>query len=363
MKKKKDYYEILGVDKNSSQEEIKKAFRQLARKYHPDVAGKEYEEKFKEINEAFQILSDPEKRAQYDQFGHAAFQHQHFNDFKWQSFDDIFNDFGFSDIFNFDIFSDFEEETSNIRNIELKYDINISLEEAFNGVKKKIEIPKFITCDACRGTGAKQGYLKKCVLCKGTGKIRTINKTAFAHIINIIPCSKCGGRGEIIEKKCERCNGRGKIKISKRIELTIPKGIEDDSVLRIHDENNDLYIVVHIKPHPIFERYENHLYCKTIISLVEAIFGSEIEIPTINGKVKIRIPKGTQSHTIFRLRGLGMPDIHSHKRGDLFVKVIVKIPDKLTKTQYKILKEVMEEYREKPKTMKGFFEKSKEYFK
>lgn len=367
---KKDYYKILGIDKNASQEEIKKAFRHLARKYHPDIAGKESEEKFKEINEAFQVLNDPQKRAQYDQFGHAAFKPGDFAGFKWPSFDDLFRDFGFGDIH--DIFSDFRERTRRgpEQGADLKYDLEITLEEAFSGFSKKIKIPVFVICKSCEGTGAKHGYLKNCSECNGTGEIRRIQRSAFTQIVNIVACNKCDGSGKKIEKACDICGGIGRIRKTKIIDVKIPKGVDDGSYLRIKGQGEagynggppgDLYVVVNIKPHPIFDRYENDLFCKTTISLGQAIFGGQIEVPTINSKAKLKIPAGTQSHTVFRLRGQGMPDLHTSKRGDQLVKVVVHIPEKLNKKQKKILKDFINMSEENVKTTKGFFDKMKEY--
>ncbi len=368
---KKDYYKILGVDRNASQEEIKKAFRKLARKYHPDIAGKESEEKFKEINEAFQVLGDPQKRAQYDQFGSSAFDSKDFS-FKWPNFEDLFKDFGFGDIF--DIFSDFKNYNKRgpEKGADLKYDLEISLEEAFFGAEKNIEVPIDEICEACNGTGAKPGYLKTCPVCHGTGEVRRVHGSRFAHIVNIIPCKKCGGTGKIIEKPCEVCGGTGKIRKIRKIQVKIPKGVHDGSYLRVAGQgepgsnggsSGDLYVVIHIKPHPIFERKGNDLFCKTTIDLTQAIFGTEIEIPTIKSKAKIKIPAGTQSHTIFRLKGQGMPDLRTERKGDLFVKVVVKIPEKLTKKQKELLKEFAEENKESVKITKGFFDHVGHYFK
>lgn len=367
---KKDYYKILGIDKNASQEEIKKTFRHLARKYHPDVAGKESEEKFKEINEAFQVLNDPQKRAQYDQFGSAAFRPEDFAGFRRPSFDDLFRDFGLGDIF--DVFSGFRERTRRgpERGADLKYDLEITIEEAFSGFSKKIEVPVFVICKSCEGTGAKHGSLKNCPECDGTGEIRRVQRTAFAQIVNIVACNKCGGSGQIIEKPCDSCGGAGRIRKTKTIEIKIPKGVDNGSYLRITgqgeagyngDPPGDLYIVINVKSHPIFDRRGNDLFCKTTISLGQAIFGDEIEIPTIKSKAKLKIPAGTQSHTVFRLKNQGMPDLHTNKRGDQLVKVIVKIPEKLDKTQRRLLKEFVKMGGEKIKTTRGFFDKMKEY--
>lgn len=367
---KKDYYKILGIDKNASQEEIKKAFRQLARKYHPDVAGKESEEKFKEINEAFQVLSDPQKRSQYDQFGSAAFRPEDFAGFRWPSFDELFRDFGFGDIL--DVFSGFKERTKTgpEEGADLRYDLEITLEDAFNGLTKKLDIPSFVECKTCDGSKAKYGYLKDCPNCDGTGEIRRIQRSAFAQVVNITPCNKCNGSGQIIEKPCDDCKGVGRIKKIKKIEVKIPRGADNGSYLRIAGQGEagynggppgDLYVVIHVEEHPIFDRHEDDLFCQTTVSLGQAVFGGEIEIPTINNKAKLKIPAGTQSHTVFRLKRQGMPNLHTSKRGDQLVKIIVKIPENLSEKQKKILKEFIDVSGEKVKTTKGFFEKMKEY--
>jgi molecular chaperone DnaJ len=341
---KKDYYKILGVDKNATQEEIKRAFRQLARKYHPDVAGKESEEKFKEINEAFQVLSDPQKRAQYDQFGSEAFKPEDFT-FRWPSFDDLFRDFGFGDIF--DVFSEFRERRTE-KGADLRYDLEISLEDAFYGKIEKIEIPTYILCKSCNGRGAKD--FKECPNCHGTGEIKRVERLAFTKIINITACNKCKGTGQIIEKPCDECKGVGRIKKMKKITIKIPRGVDTGSYLRVAGQGEesyngppgDLYVVIHVKDHPIFKREKDNLFCEKTVSLGQAIFGDTIEIPTIDGKTELKIPSGTQSHTTFRLKGHGMPNLHSSKRGDMIVKIIVKIPEKLNEKQKKLLKEFID---------------------
>ena len=366
----KDYYKVLGVSKNASQDEIKKAFRQLARKYHPDVnkdAGAE--DKFKEINEAFQVLGNPEKKAQYDQFGTSAFSQEDLRGFRNQkfNFNDLFRDFGFGDIF--DIFNHGTREYGDYEEgADLRYDLKITLEDAFKGLSTKIEIPCFVKCSACKGTGAKQGFLKECPDCEGRGEIRRIQRNMFTNIIKVMPCMKCHGTGKIATKLCEICNGEGKIKKIKKIEIKIPRGIDDGQYLRIAGEGElgkngglpgDLYIVVNIKEHKIFERREYDLFCNATIDLGTAILGGEIKIPTIDGKAKLKIPPGTQSHTIFKLKGQGMPVLHSKQRGDQLVKVIVDIPKKISKKQEQLLKQFIS-YRE-IKTTRGFFDRLKEH--
>jgi len=361
MASKRDYYEILGVNRNASTDEIKKAFRQLARKWHPDVAGKETEEKFKEINEAFQVLNDPEKKNQYDQFGHNAFRPEDFSGFRTSGFEDLFRDFGFGDIFNV-----FSKKTRATEGADLRYDIEISLQDALNGLTTKIEVPHFAKCSTCKGTGAKPGFLKECSNCGGTGEVRRIQRTAFGQIVNIAGCGKCRGLGKIVTKSCEACKGEGKVRKTKHIEIKIPKGISDDQYLRIAREgelgdnggpSGDLYVVVSVKDHEIFDRHEADLLCKTTIDISTAVLGGEVEIPTISGKAKLKIPTGTQSHTVFRLKGQGMPYLNSNKRGDQLVKVIVEIPQKISKNQ----EEFLRASEKKVETKKGFFEKMKEF--
>ncbi|MBI2676232.1 MAG: molecular chaperone DnaJ [Candidatus Aenigmarchaeota archaeon] len=370
--KKRDYYELLGVGKSASPEEIKRAFRQLARKWHPDVnpGNKEAEERFKEINEAFQVLSDPQKKAQYDQFGHSAFRPEDFAGFRDFRFEDLFRDFGFGDIF--DVFSGFGGggRRSRVREgADLRYDLEISLEEAFSGIATKIEVPHMAECPACKGTGAKPGFLKDCNACNGTGEVRKVHRTPIGHIASITTCSKCGGRGKFAEKRCDSCRGEGRVRKIRKIEIKIPKGVEEGQYLRIAGEGEpgenggqpgDLYVVVGVKEHGIFDRHEADLFCKTTIDLGTAMLGGEIEIPTITGKARLKIPKGTQSHTVFRLKGQGMPYLNSGRRGDQLVRVEIQIPERLSKKQEGLLKEFLSE--RKAETRKGFFEKMKEYF-
>ena len=338
---KKDYYEVLGINKNASQDEIKKAFRNLAKRYHPDVSkDKNAEEKFKEINEAFQILSNSGKRNQYDQFGHADFNGQDFS-FRGFNFNDIFKGFGFEDLFSSFNKREREEERS------LRYDLEISLEDAFNGIRKNIEIPIFSECELCKGAGAEPGFLKKCIECQGTGESRNIRRTAFGQIVTVSTCNKCEGSGKIITKYCNKCSGEGKIKKNKKVEINIPKGVDNEQYLKTNAENNILYIFIFIKKHDIFDREKNNLFCKTTIDLGTAVLGGEADVPTINGKVK--------------LKGQGMYGLNSNKRGDQLVKVVVEIPEKLNKKQENLLREAFTDKKE-AETKKGFFDKLKEFY-
>jgi len=349
---KKDYYEILGVSRNASQDDIKKAYRQLARKYHPDVnpGNKEAEEKFKEINEAFEVLGDPEKRAQYDHFGHAAFRPEDLGGFKGFDFDELFRDFGLGDIF--DIFSESDRRTQKKAGVDIKFDYYITLEDAFKGLETKIKIPRFEICEKCNGSGAKPGTTpKKCKECNGSGEIKKIRRMGFMQMVNVYTCSKCGGSGEFIEFPCPNCNGTGKERKIVSIKLKIPRGVDDGSYLRLQGEGEpsykngprgDLYVVIHLKQHDIFERRGDDIYCKVPISFLTACIGGKVKVPTLDGKAEINILPGTESHRVFRLKGLGMPNIRTGKRGDLFVKVIIEVPKKLTKKQIELLKEFEE---------------------
>jgi len=338
----KDYYEILGVKRDAPADEIKKSFRQLARKYHPDLnkGSKAAEEKFKEINEAYQVLSDPKKRAQYDEIGHAAFKPGDFTGYTAPGYDDLFRDFGLGDIF--DAFSGGTGRTGRRAGADLRYEITISLSDAFYGTKNTVEIPHFIECGTCKGTGAEPGYLRQCPACGGTGEVRSTQNKGGHRMVSIAICQTCGGRGMLVDKPCATCHGKGTIQTMRRIEVTIPRGVEDGQFLRIAGEGEpgehggppgDLYAVVRIRNDNVFERQGEDLFSAAIIGLPAALLGGEITVPTITGNAVLKIPRGTQSHTLFRLKGQGMPVMNSGRRGDLLIRVIVRIPERLTPVQ------------------------------
>ena len=387
MADKKDYYEVLGVNKNSTDDEIKKAYRKLARKYHPDLNRddpKTAEAKMKEINEAYDVLKDKEKRAQYDQFGHAAFSGGGYGQggagFGGINMEDIFSGmgggFGFGDIFE-DFFSGgsrSRQRRGPQQGADLRYDLTVTFEEAAFGKKTTIKVPRMETCEDCGGTGAKKGTTPdECPDCHGTGMRRTTTRTPFGVIANSRPCERCHGTGQIIKNPCEHCHGVGKIKVKRDLEITVPKGIDDGQRLRIQNGGQagerggtpgDLYVYINIKPHKIFRREGTNVYCEIPISFVQATLGAKIEAPTIDGKVDLTIPEGTQSGAVMRIRGKGIPHLHGNERGDEFVKIKVLTPKNLSARQRKLLLDFESggsDSQNNPEK-KSFFDKLKDLF-
>ena len=367
---KRDYYDILGIQKISSKSEIKKAYRKLALKFHPDKnPEKSSEEKFKEISEAYAVLYDDEKRNLYDQYGHAGIDQRYSNEdiFRGADFGDIFSgmginfDFGMDDIFErfFGHRMGFERGTpQGSRGADLRYDIEINLEDAYHGVETTIKVPRSEICDVCRGSGAKPGTSpKKCPQCNGSGQMRSSRRTAFGMFTQISTCNKCRGQGIFIEERCPKCNGKGLVQKTRDIELKIPEGVDDGSQLRLAGEGEagsrgtgDLYIVVHVKKHPSFNRREQDLHTIEEITFPEAAIGTKIDVVTLNGDTeKLKISEGTQNGDIFKIRGKGMPDLRGRGHGDLFVEVRVKIPKKLTRKARKLLEELNDEFKNKDK--------------
>ncbi len=382
MSTKRDYYEILGIKKGSSVDEIKKAYRSLALKYHPDrVSGdkKASEEKFKEISEAYAVLSDPQKKSQYDQFGHAGIDSRYsYEDiFKGADFSSIFEDLGvggggiFGDIFEGIFGGGFSSGRRNsLRGRDLQYEFEISFEEAAFGVKKTVTIPRHEICDTCKGDGARPGTKKTtCSTCNGKGRI--MQSAGFFSIQQT--CPKCRGEGTIIKNPCVKCVGTGKIKVTKKIEVSIPAGVDTGSRLRMQQEGEagtkggprgDLYIYVHVKDHDIFERHGYDIVCDVPISFPVATLGGEVEIPTLNGKVTMKIPEGTQTGKIFRLQGKGIKRLRGYGIGDELVRVVVETPTRLNSQQKRILKEFMKSCDDKVSPLaKSFTEKAKKIFK
>lgn len=348
---KRDYYDVLGISKTASQDEIKKAYRKLSKQYHPDINKEEgADEKFKEIAEAYEILSDEQKRARYDQFGHQD-PNQGFGGFGG----------GFSGAEGFggfeDIFSTFfggggrsrRDPNAPQKGDDLQYRMTISFEEAVFGKEKEIEIPREETCETCHGNGAKPGTSNEtCSHCNGSGQISETVNTPFGQMTNRRTCGYCEGTGQIIKEKCPTCHGAGTVKKRRKIKVNIPAGVDDGQQLRISGQgeagknggpSGDLYIVFHVRAHEKFERDGDDIYLKLPITFPQAALGDEIEVPTINGKVKMKIPAGTQSGDHFRLKGKGVKNVHGYGNGDQHVIVQIKTPSKLTEKQKELLRE------------------------
>lgn len=370
---KRDYYDVLGVTKSSSKDEIKKAYRKLALKYHPDKTkgDKNSEEKFKEASEAYHILSDDKRKSNYDQFGHAAFEGaggggQGFGGFDSSSFSDIFEDF----------FGDFgsgggsSRGRTNNRGNDLRYDVNISLEEAYSGIEKNVKYTTYKKCVGCSGSGAAKGSRPiSCDYCGGKGKIRT--NQGFFTIQQT--CHKCSGHGETIGKLCNDCSGNGKVQSNENVTVKIPKGVDDGTRIRVSGKgeagakggsSGDLYLFISISNHNIFKRSEENIYYELPITFSDASLGTTVEVPSIDGgKSKIKVPSGTQHGKQFRLKGKGMPILRRGTFGDLYIRIITEVPISLSKRQKEILEEFkkLEEAKPNP-VIKSFFDKAKKFW-
>ena len=367
---KRDCYDVLGVAKPSSKDEIKKAYRKLALKHHPDKnkGDKASEEKFKEASEAYHILSDDKRKSNYDQFGHAAFEGggggQGFGGFDTSSFSDIFEDF----------FGDFNEgqssKRSSNRGNDLRYDINISLEEAFKGIEKNVKYTTYKKCSDCAGSGAAKGSKPvSCSYCDGNGKVRT--NQGFFTIQQT--CPQCSGYGETINKPCGICGGNGKVQDNENVTVKIPKGVDDGTRIRLSGKgeaglkggtNGDLYLFVSVNNHSIFKRSEENIYYELPITFTDAALGSTIEVPSIDGgRSKIKIPPGTQHGKQLRLKGKGMPILRRNMYGDLYIRIVTEVPISLSKKQKELLEEFRQLEEAKPNPIiKSFFEKAKTFW-
>ncbi len=373
VKNKRDYYEVLGVSKDASQSDIKRAYRKLAHRYHPDKDGGD-EAKFKEINEAYEVLSDSKKRQTYDQFGHAGFQQQagygpygfdFTRGFEEFDFSDIFGGGGMGDIFDMFFKGARARPKGPARGADLETSLTLTFQEAVFGTEKEIEIYKRVPCPKCKGKGAEPGSkIQKCPRCNGTGETRQARKSIFGQIIQVVTCDKCKGEGKIFEKPCTSCGGDGRIRKTEKIKVKIPAGVNSGSVIRLTGGGDvgekggpagSLYINIEVLSHKFFQREEDDIYCEVPLTFSQAALGDEIIIPTIDGKVKLKIPAGTQSEKIFRLKGKGVRHLRGAGKGDQFVKVKVQTPTGLSKKQKELLKELSKE--EKPKS---FLENLKE---
>jgi molecular chaperone DnaJ len=373
MSSKKDYYDVLSVQRSASKEEIKNSYRKLALQYHPDRnKSSGAEEKFKEISEAYAVLSDDEKRKRYDTYGHVGAEEV----FRGSeaNFDEVFKDIGFGgfrDIFD-QIFGGRGGGVGNVGNDpfggfgfsfgggrrkgrDIIYDVELSLEEVLKGRKDEIELPKLEKCSNCGGSGSAPGTKpRKCTVCNGQGQTRRIyNQNRFSTFVSLEPCRTCQGQGEIIDKPCAVCSGSGKFKKNKKLKLEIPAGVEDEMTLQLRGEGEpsengpagDLLIRVHIRPHSLFERLEDgHLLYNLNLKFTDLALGTEVKVPTLDGQEKLKIPQGTQPNTILNIRGKGLPHYGSYGKGDQLVRINVKIPTKLNDRQKLLLKELDKEF-------------------
>jgi molecular chaperone DnaJ len=366
---KRDYYEVLGVQRGASEEEIKKAYRRVALESHPDrnPGDAAAEERFKEAAEAYQVLGDAERRGQYDRFGHAAFEQMGGGgfDFGGQGFEDLFGDL-FGDIFGT---SRGRGRSRTRKGDDLRLDLEVTFEEAAFGTEKVVRVPRLARCEKCSGTGAKDGAPRAtCEACRGSGQVRyqqgffTIAKT----------CGSCGGQGTVVKDACRSCKGHGVVQTQRQVNVKVPAGVDDGTRLRLRGEGaagmnggppGDLYVITTVREHPFFKRDGVHVICEVPISFTQAALGAEIEVPTLEGKVPVSVPAGSQPGRTIRLRGKGISDLRGYGRGDQIVELAVEIPQKLSPRQRELLEEfAREEGEEVAPASKGFFEKMKEMF-
>lgn len=375
---KRDYYEVLGVSKGASDSELKKAYRKLAKQNHPDLnpGDKAAEARFKEINEAYEVLSDSEKRSKYDQFGHAGV------DPNFGGGDGGFGGFDMGDIFSsfFGGFGGFGGEQRGARTgpqkgSDVRISISITLEEAAFGCKKEISISHMEACDTCKGTGSAEGTTAEiCPNCHGTGSVRVQQRTMFGSMSTTTVCPNCRGEGKIIHQPCKSCNGKGAVRKKKNISINIPAGIDEGQAISLRGQGDigknggspgDLIVGIQIQPHPQLRRKGTTIYLDHSISFIQAALGAELEIPTLDGKVKYTIPEGTQTGTTFRLREKGVPYLNARGRGDQMITVKIETPQKLTSEQKEALRKFgeaigeLEASEEEPSGSKGFFEKKR----
>jgi len=374
---KRDYYEVLGIPRNASSEDIKKAYRKQALRYHPDrnPGNKEAEDKFKEAAEAYSVLIDPEKRSIFDRFGHDGLRGEGFAGFSrfdssiFQDFEDIlgnFFGFGFGDIFGM---RTGQGAYSPRRGRDLVLELDLSLEEAAFGMEREIKLNRTETCSVCEGSQMRPGTSKSvCQYCQGRGQVRY--QQGFFSISRT--CAACKGAGEVISNPCDECRGTGKVKMKRALNIRIPAGVNENTKIRLTGEGEagdqgagrgDLYVVIHLKKHKFFHREENHLYCEVPLSFAQAALGTTKEIPTLEKSELLQIPPGTHTGTVFRIKGRGIKGLDSHKKGDLFVRVEVKTPERLTKEQKALLREFSELRGENPEQVdRSLIDKVKNIF-
>ena len=377
MAEKRDYYEVLGVDKSASADDIKKAYRKLAKQYHPDLNkdNPDAAEKFKEVGEAYSVLSDAEKKQRYDQFGHAGVDGNGgggfgggFGGFDMGDLGDIFGSF-----FGGGFGGGSSRRNAPQKGRDIRASIELTFEEAAFGAKKDVRVSRLENCETCNGSGAKAGTQPEtCSRCSGRGQVRSVQNTPFGQIQTNTTCPECRGKGKVIKERCTACQGAGKTRISDKITINIPAGVDDGQSVRVRSKgdagenggpNGDLYVAISIKRHPIFERDEYDVYVEAPISFVQATLGCELEVPTLDGKKTQTIPEGTQSGTKFRIKGVGIPYPNGSGRGDQFVTVNVEIPKNLTQKQRDLLMNFADETNEKNyNQQKKWSSKLKDYF-
>ncbi|HEY1352746.1 MAG TPA: molecular chaperone DnaJ [Ktedonobacteraceae bacterium] len=374
---KRDYYEVLGVSRSATEDEIKKAFRRLAKQYHPD-ANKEQgaEARFIEINEAYEVLSDPQKRNAYDRFGHAGVSNgagaAGFSaDFGFSSINDLFETFFASTTAS-------QRRSGSQRGADLRYDLTITFEEAVFGCQKDIELPRWENCSTCHGSGAAPGTsTARCSACQGTGEIRRVQQSIFGQFVNVTVCERCRGEGRVITTPCEKCRGQGRVRNNRRVKVNIPAGVDDGINVRVTGEGEvsarggtpgNLYVILTVKPHHLFKRNGNDIIYELPISFTQAALGAEVEVPTVDSKTTtLKIPPGTQSGRSFRLKNMGVPVVHSTARGDQHVTVKVVTPTNLSAEEKRLFEELERLEKERSDSnekniFRNLFEKTKDVF-
>ncbi len=369
MSTKRDYYEVLGVSRDANDDEIKKAFRRLAKQHHPDanLDNPDAAEKFKEIGEAYQVLSDPEKRQLYDRYGHNPPQ---------GGFGDFSGFGGFTDIF--EEFFGFGGGGSAARRgpqpgAHLKYNLTIPFEEAVFGAEKDLDVPRLETCSACRGSGAEPGTTPmRCPQCQGSGQVRRATQSVFGSFVSMTPCPRCNGEGEVVSTPCATCKGQKRLQVTRKLRVSVPPGIDDGMQIRLAGEGEhgvrggpagNLYVVVNIKKHPLFQREGNDLLLDLPINIAQATLGDEIPVPTLNGEVTFTLPPGTQHSQTFRIKDAGVPFLRRSGRGDLLLNIQVIIPKKLNKQQEALMRELAKSLGKEPVASKSVLDKMKDAFK
>lgn len=371
MAAKRDYYEVLSIARSASDDEIKKAFRRLARQYHPDVnKEKSAESQFKEINEAYEVLGDPQKRQAYDRFGHAGVNAgaggaAGFDNFS-VNFGDLFEQF-------FGAGGQTRRGTPQ-RGSDIRYDLTISFEEAVFGAQKEIEIPRWESCGTCHGSGAQPGTnTQRCTFCQGTGEIRRVQQSIFGQFVNVMVCDRCRGEGRVITTPCEKCRGQGRVRNNRRVQVNIPAGVDDGVTVRVQGEGEvsarggtagNLYVNLTVKPHPYFKRQGNDIIYELNCSFSQVALGDDVEVPTLDGtSAPLKIPAGTQTGRSFRLKSLGVPIVHSQARGDMHVVIKVVTPASMTQHQKDLMREFAEiEKAQNERSGHNIFDKIKDAF-